>query len=112
VPEAVVVEYGNRRTSRRSVAVDVAVTDVQSRIEIVGRREDLNLYGCGVNTTTPFPAGTMVMLKVVHGTAKITAFGKVIYDRQDIGMGIAFTSIQKADQKLIEAWLAELDAPS
>jgi hypothetical protein len=54
----------------------------------------------------------MVMLNVAHGKSKITAFGKVIYDRQDIGMGIAFTSIEPGDQKLIEDWLAELDTLS
>lgn len=102
------VEFENRRTSRRSVAVDVAVTDVQSGVEIVGHTEDLSRHGCGVSTATPFPAGTMVMLNVAHGRAKMTAFGKVIYDRQDIGMGIAFTSIEPENQKLIEDWLAEL----
>jgi PilZ domain len=110
--EAVMVKYESRRTSRRRLAVNVAVTDVQSGVEIVGRTEDLSLHGCGVSTETPFPAGTMVMLNVAHGTAKITAFGKVIYDRQDIGMGIAFTSMETGDQKLIETWLAELDSPS
>src|SRR6202171_6878083 len=109
--EAVMTEYERRRASRRSLAGDVAVTNVQSGVEMVGHTEDLSLHGCGVSTATPFPAGTMVMLNVTHGTEKIAALGKVIYDRHDIGMGIAFTSIEPENQKLIEDWFAELDTP-
>jgi hypothetical protein len=67
----------------------------------------VSLYGCGVTTVTPFPAGTKVMLKVAYGEKQIVAFGRVMYGRQDIGMGIAFTTIGPEDQKLLEDWFAE-----
>ena len=34
------------------------------------------------------------MVKMVHGSKKIAAFGRVVYGRQDIGMGIVFTTIE------------------
>jgi hypothetical protein len=37
-----------------------------------------------------------------YGRQKITAFGKVIYGRRDIGMGIIFTTVEPEDQKLLE----------
>lgn len=38
-----------------------------------------------MSTATPFPAGIKVMLKIAYGVEKITAFGKVIYGRTNIG---------------------------
>jgi hypothetical protein len=60
-----------------------------------------------VSTATPFPAGTKVIFRVAYREKQIVAFGKVIYGRQDIGMGIAFTTIGPEDQKLLEDWFAE-----
>src|SRR5579864_4600193 len=100
-----------RRTLRHSLIVDVEVVDLKSWIQMRERTKDLNLYGCGVSTATPFPAGTKVMLKVVYGREKMTAFGKVIYGRPDIGMGIVFTTVEPKDQKLLEDWITELAVP-
>lgn len=97
-----------RRALRHSLDVDVEVTDLESGIRIRERTKDLNLYGCGVSTATPFAAGTRVMLKVAHEREKITAFGRVIYGRLDIGMGIVFTTVEPQDQRLLEAWIAGL----
>jgi hypothetical protein len=96
-----------RRAPRYPLAVDVELTDLQSGIEIKERTRDLSLSGCGVNTATPFSAGTKVVLKVAYRGKQIVAFGKVIYGRLDIGMGIAFTTIAPEDQKLLEDWFAE-----
>jgi PilZ domain len=97
----------NRRAPRHALIVDVVVTDMQSGIQIRERTKDLNCYGCGVSTATPFVTGTKVMLNVNYGQEKITAFGKVIYARTDIGMGIVFSTIEPKDQRLLEAWIAE-----
>jgi hypothetical protein len=96
-----------RRSPRYPLAVDVELTNLESGIQIKERTKDLSLYGCGVSTVSPFSAGIKVMLKVVYRGKEIVAFGRVIYGRQDIGMGIAFTSIAPEDQKLLEDWFAE-----
>jgi hypothetical protein len=100
-----------RRTLRHSLIVDVEVVDLKSWIRIRERTKDLSLYGCGVSTATPFPAGTKVMLKMVYGREKITAFCMVILGRPDIGMGIVFTTVEPKDQKLLEDWITELAVP-
>ena len=97
-----------RRALRHSVIVDVTALDLESGIQIRERTKDLNLYGCSVSTATPFPTGTKVMLKMAYGREKIAVFGKVVYGRPDIGMGIVFTIVEPADQKTIEDWIAEL----
>jgi hypothetical protein len=96
----------DRRASRGPLVVDVEVTDRQSGIQIKERTNDLSLYGCRVATATPLPAGTHVMLKVTYKDRQIIAFGKVMYGRRDIGMGIAFTAIEPKSQKILEDWFA------
>jgi hypothetical protein len=96
-----------RRAPRYPLAVDVELIDLQSGIKIKEHTKDLSLYGCGVNTAKPFSAGTKVILKLVYRERQIVAFGKVIYRRQDTGMGIAFTRIEPEDPKLLQDWFAE-----
>jgi hypothetical protein len=47
------------------------------------------------------------VLKMAHGRQKITTFGKVIYGRSDIGMGIVFRAVKPEDQKLLGKWIGE-----
>jgi hypothetical protein len=85
----------------------VEVTNLELGIQIKERTKDLSLYGCGLSTATPFSAGTKVMLKVIYAGQEIVVFGKVIYGRPDIGMGIVFTMIEPHDRELLEDWFAE-----
>jgi len=114
VPELVttIEEHGKqgrsaRRALRHALVVDVEVTDPESGIQINERTRDLSLHGCGVSTSTPFPAGTRVMLKMICGGKEIVAFGRVVYGRPDIGMGIVFMSLEPEDQKLLEDCFAD-----
>ena len=100
-----------RRAIRHSLIVDVEIVDLKSGIQIREPTKDLNLYGCGMSTATPFPTGTKVMLKMAYGPEKIIVFGKVIYGRPDIGMGIVFTTVEPEDRKSIEEWIADLAIP-
>jgi hypothetical protein len=100
-----------RRALRHSLIVDEEIVDLKSGIQIRERSKDLSLYGCGVSTATPFPAGTKVMLKIACGRETIAVCGNVIYERQDIGMGIVFTTFEPEDQKLLEDWIAEPSIP-
>ena len=92
---------------RHALVVDVEVSDLESGVQIKEQTKDLSRYGCGVSTSRPFRSGTKVMLKVVHAGKEITAFGKVIYGRPDIGMGIAFTTMAPEDQKLLDDLFAD-----
>ena len=93
-----------RRTLRHKIDIDVEVADSESGIRIKEHTKDLSLHGCLVNTKTPFPSGTKVMVKMVYEGKEILAFGQVMYGRPDIGMGIAFTGITPKDQKVLEDW--------
>ena len=95
-----------RRATRHELSHDIEITDSESGIQIRARTKDLSLYGCGVTTATPFPAGSKVMLKIYGEKQIVIAFGKVMYGRQD-SMGIALTAIAPNDQKALEDLLVD-----
>jgi len=100
-----------RRVPRHSLDVNVEVTNLDSGVRINQRTKDISLYGCGVDTAMPFPAGASVMLKIAYKAENITLFGRVVYGRPDIGMGIAFTTSEHEDLTLLAEWIAGLATP-
>jgi hypothetical protein len=48
---------------------------------------------------------------MAYGREKIEVFGRVIYGRPEIGMGIVFRAAEPEDQKLLEDWIADLAIP-
>ena len=73
---------------------------------LTARTTNLSLFGCYVYTTDPFPVGTKVSLRILHGGANFAAFGKVVSSKPDSGMGIAFAEIGSSGQAILEKWLA------
>jgi PilZ domain len=68
---------------------------------------DLSLFGCLLKTADPIPAGTVVDLKITHGSVQISARGKVTHSQPSRGMGVAFGPIGGEHQAILDKWLAE-----
>lgn len=96
------------RASRLAFVAGVQVTCIDTGKQIAAHTEDLTLFGCFVETTTPFAAGTKVVLRITHGGKIVVAQGKVAHSRRDGGMGIRFTSIEPTSVSILDAWLIEL----
>jgi hypothetical protein len=97
-----------RRTPRYSLAVEIEITDVESDVQISGRTNTLSLFGCGADTQNLLPKGTRVTIKLSHEGTVARALGRIVYSRSDLGMGIAFTSVERQDELILEWWIAEL----
>ena len=76
--------------------------------QLAAHTEDLSVFGCFVETTSPLPAGTKVSLRISHAGVTFVAQGKVAYARDKGGMGIAFTSIEPNSLPILDAWLTDL----
>ena len=98
----------SRLQPRYPFTADIDVTDMQSGTQIKGRVKDLSLSGCGVNAAALFAKGTRVRIKLFHGGGYIPVLGTVIYGRQELGMGIMFTTVEPEDQRILAGWIAEL----
>jgi PilZ domain len=97
-----------RRTPRYYFIVDIEVTEAQSGIQIKTRTKMLGQFGCGVDTSSPFPKGSRVKIRLFHRGAEVNALAIVVYARSDLGMGIAFTDIERKSERVLELWIAEL----
>lgn len=96
-----------RRTPRYSLPVHIEMIDTKSEIEIRTRTTMLSMFGCGVDAAKLFPKGATVKIKLSHCGEEVRALARVIYSRSDLGMGVAFISVEPEDQRILEWWIAE-----
>jgi hypothetical protein len=96
------------RATRHQFVARIELTDLQSEKHVSGHTKDLSLFGCFVETVTPFPEGTKVRLKMSRGETQLVAQGRVAYSRPNSGMGIAFVTIEPSSRSVLDAWLASL----
>jgi hypothetical protein len=103
------VEYElARRTPRYSLVIDVELTDVQSGIQIKARTKQLSLFGCGVDALRLFPKGTNVRIRLFHSGADVNALARVVYANPELGMGMAFTKVDRENERILDWWITEL----
>jgi hypothetical protein len=82
----------------------IQLTDVQSEKQLAPHTEGPELFGCFVETMSPFSQGT----KFSRAGAHVTALGKVANSRPNAGMGIAFITIEPSSFPVLDGWLASL----
>ena len=95
-----------RGATRYYFGVIAEVIDLDGRGELVSVTRDLSASGCFVKTTTPFPTGTHVRVRITHSGAEFAAIGNVTANATPTGMGIVFTEIEVNDRAILERWLA------
>lgn len=96
------------RSRRFPFVAGVHVTALDSEAEVAAHIEDLSVFGCFVETTTPFVAGAKVSIRISHAGTAFVAQGRVAYSREFAGMGLAFTSIEPSSVSILDDWLTEL----
>ncbi|PYT95412.1 MAG: hypothetical protein DMG36_02495 [Acidobacteria bacterium] len=102
------VQTERPRARRYSFVASIEMTDLESEAQINEQTCDLSLFGCGVNTQKPLPAGTRVRIRIVHAGANFVAQAKVAYVGKSMRMGVVFSKIEPNQQMVLEKWIAEL----
>lgn len=92
---------------RRPFAARAEVVDVESEKQVTSVTGDLSVFGCFIETPSPFPRDTRVRIRINHRGATFVALGYVSNVRST-GMGIRFSTIEPAHQQTLENWLAQL----
>jgi hypothetical protein len=109
-----------RRHQRFPFNATADIVEPRSNTHINGRTSDLGQGGCYVDTLSPFPAGTLVKIRISRESQSFEAEAKVSYSVVGMGMGLAFTAIQPEHVKIFRSWIldlggtlpAEVDVPS
>jgi hypothetical protein len=96
-----------RRTPRYPLFINIEVTDVRSNIQIKGQTKELSLFGCSLESFNHFAKGTNVAIMLSHRREDVKAFARVIYANADLGMGFAFTRIEREDERILKWWITE-----
>lgn len=95
------------RARRFSFHASIELTDLQAETQIKEQTSDVSLFGCHVDTLKPLPAGTKVRVRISYRSQNFDALGKVVYSRENSGMGILFIKIEPNDQLVLDRWIAE-----
>lgn len=95
------------RAARQLFVAKVIVIEVETEKEVHGVISNLSLFGCYVETPTPFSRGINIELTITHSGQKFMVLGKVAH-AESKGMGISFTSMQPNDQVILEQWMEQL----
>ena len=95
------------RARRYAFVASIEMTDVESEAQLFEQTCDLSLFGCGVTTQSPLPAGARILIRIQHGGANFAAMGKVAHAGRGTRMGVVFTKIEPHQQVVLEKWIAE-----
>ena len=74
-------------------------------MRMVSRVSELSLNGCYLDMMNPFPAGTMVTLRIVAGEETFETHAKIIYSTPNIGAGVLFLGVDPKYQPVLRRWL-------
>jgi hypothetical protein len=58
----------------------------------------------------PFPAGTMVTLRITAGEATFEAHAKILYSMPNMGAGVMFLDVDPKYQPILKRWLESAGA--
>jgi PilZ domain len=97
-----------RAVRRCPFVASVEVTDVQSGAVLSARVSELAMGGCYVDALNPFPAGTLITLRILRDQGVFETKAKVVYCDPKFGMGVAFTEMAPGQRAILEGWLAEI----
>jgi PilZ domain len=97
-----------RAVRRCPFVASVEVTEEQSGTRLSARTSELAMGGCYIDALNPFPAGTLLALRIVRDQGVFETKAKVVYCDPKFGMGVAFVEMAPNQRTILEGWLAEI----
>ena len=97
-----------RHAPRYPFIAEAEVTEISSDTKLVAQTSDLSIGGCFLDMLNPTPQGTVVRVRISHENTSFTGLGSVIFVLPNMGMGVAFTSVEHDQQAILQKWIASL----
>lgn len=97
-----------RRDPRYPFVAEARISDIDSGTEIKLRTSDLSITGCYLDSISPLPNGTDIVVKISRDDGLFETTGKVVYVHPGMGMGVRFTDTKPAQQAILARWIAEI----
>lgn len=99
------MEQERRRSPRYSFIAHAEMHEDSSQVRVVSRVSELSRYGCYLDMMNPFPAGTLVTLRITADQETFETHAKVIYSTPNMGAGVVFLDVAPKYQPLLQRWL-------
>jgi hypothetical protein len=97
-----------RKSVRFAVSASADMVELRTRTRLSGRASDLGAGGCYVDTMTPFPVGTSLVVNLTSEKRNVHAMANVVYAHIGMGMGLAFAEMTPTQRGNLTCWLQEL----
>jgi PilZ domain len=102
------MELEKRRTPRYIFIASAELFDERTDVRVATRVSELSLHGCYLDMMNPFPAGTLVVLKIFAGDLTFQSKGKIIYATPNMGAGVVFVDVEPKYDYILRHWLEDL----
>ncbi|MFZ0038614.1 MAG: PilZ domain-containing protein [Candidatus Acidiferrales bacterium] len=99
-----------RRSPRYPIIAEARVTDLKTETEFKSRVSELSLEGCYLDFLNPLPEGSDLHLRISKDSGVFETDARVVYNHPGMGLGILFVKTPDAQRKILERWIAELQA--
>jgi hypothetical protein len=101
------MERERRRTPRYIFIASAELYEERSDIRVASRVSELSLHGCYLDMMNPFPAGTLVLIKIIAGDMTFESKAKIIYATPNVGAGVGFLDVEPKYEYMLNRWLEE-----
>jgi len=101
------MERERRRTPRYIFIASAELYEEQTDVRVASRVSELSLHGCYLDMMNPFPAGTIILLKIFAGDLTFQSKARVIYATENVGAGVAFLDVEPKYEYIIRRWMEE-----
>ena len=96
-----------RRVPRYFFSAQAEVQESRTELRVNSRVGELVLYGCYLDMMNPFPADTLVKLRITAGDETLQTNGRIVYSTPNVGSGAEFLDMNSNDRGLLERWLEQ-----
>jgi hypothetical protein len=101
-----------RKSPRYPCQGSAYIRETESGVTIWTAFTDISLHGCYVETTTTYPFGVKLGLKLEANGYKIEATGEVRVVYPNLGMGITFANMSEEDRERLRELVRSISRPS
>ncbi len=102
------MDFDRRQARRYQFIADAEVTETMTDTKLRCRTGDLSISGCFLDMLNPSPEDTAIQIRISQGDSTFSALGRVVFVLSNMGMGVAFTSVEPSQLAVLQKWLAEL----
>jgi PilZ domain len=99
-----------RSEPRYSLVATADIVDPASETHITGRLSEISRAGCYIDLLNTLPKETLVQIRISRDQGVFESLARIVYAQEGIGMGVAFVNPSPEQQKILDAWIAELSA--